>query len=156
VNAVIDAPTSCVLTPTNDPRPVEKAVIESLVDIFEPETLLWLTFLTPDGGARIWYAWTLGGDLLGDRVDRDAQARGLDLADWLHIPLNHRTESQRGRVQVQAFALRGIHADVLGGVRACDQQRDTVHGYNGESGTGPVGKWLGVGPGMLNRQWVTT
>ena len=154
--ATFDTPTSVILTPTGDPRPVEKAVGDGIIGDHEPESLLWITFFTPEGGARIWYAWTQGGDVLGDRVDRDALAHGCDLADWLHVPLRHRTEHQRGRVQVQAFALRGIHADILGGVRACDRERDTVHGYNGDSGTGPVGTWLGVGPAMLNRQWVTS
>jgi hypothetical protein len=142
----IDEQTSVILTPTHDPRPVERAVVESIISSLGPELLLHVALWQPNGEVRLRYAWTRGGDVLGDRVDRDATARGLNLADAVHIAELHRTEHRRGRIVIQAFALRGIHADVLGGVRAGD----------GDRGAGFAGTWLGVGPGMLNRQWVTS
>src|SRR5216110_3315854 len=135
--------TSVILTPTNDPRPVEQAVVESIIDSLEPELLLHIALWQPDGSVRLRYDWTHGGDVLGDRIDRDTTARGLNIADSVHIAELHRTEHRRGRITIQAFALRGIHNDVLGGVRA----------GNGTRGTGFVGTWLGAGPAMLGRRW---
>ena len=68
-----------VLTPTDDPTSVEKAVADSITADFEPETFLWIVFHRPDVGARIWYAWTAGGHPLGDRIDRAALAARVRL-----------------------------------------------------------------------------
>jgi hypothetical protein len=36
--------------------------VESITEGVDPETLLWITFHRPDGGLKIWYAWTAGGE----------------------------------------------------------------------------------------------
>ncbi|MET9896854.1 hypothetical protein ABZZ47_43150 [Streptomyces sp. NPDC006465] len=65
-----------VLTPTDDPTSVEKAVADSITADFEPETFLRIVLHRPDGGARIWYAWTAGGHPLGDRIAHGGVAEG--------------------------------------------------------------------------------
>ncbi|WP_241990552.1 hypothetical protein [Streptomyces sp. AC1-42T] len=77
LNLVVPA----VLTPTGNPTPVEQAVAEGIAAGFDPEMFLWINFRRPDGGVRVWYAWTAGGEPLGDRVDQLATAGGLDAAD---------------------------------------------------------------------------
>jgi hypothetical protein len=161
--ATLDAPTTCALTPTGDPRPVEKAVIDGIVDTFEPETHLWVVFHLPNGGARVYYAWTLGGDRLGDKIDREATARGFDLADWLFIPGRYRTEHVRGKVTTQAYPLRPILADVANGRRASEEDRvrtmrifDASADLKGEPRPQVgdfIGPWGGVGPAVLGKSW---
>jgi hypothetical protein len=157
---------SIILTPTGDPRPVEKAVVDGIADDFEPETHLWIVFRTSDGGARVYYAWTSGGTTLGDKIDREAVARSFDLADWLFVPGRYRTEHVRGRVTTQAYPLRPILADVLNNRRAVENDRartmgilDAAANLRGQPRsqvTDFLGPWGGVGPGMLGRQWATT
>jgi hypothetical protein len=166
VTTTLDAPTSCILTPTDDPRPVEKAVVDGIVDTFELETHLWIVFHLPNGGARVYYAWTLGGDTLGDKIDREATARGFDLADWLFIPGRYRTEHVRGKVTTQAYPLRPILADVLNDRRADQNDRartmgifDAAADLKGQARPGLsdfYGPWGGVGPAVLGRQWVAS
>jgi len=152
-------PSAVLLMPTDDPRPVEKAAVDGIVDGFEPETFLWIVFHRPDGGARIWYAWTAGGTDLGDRVDRMALATGLDSADWLHIGDRHCQHSTRGRIAIQAYALRPILADVQNGVRSpeerLEQLRRVVRKAAEMTGQTPhtlTPRWLGVGPTLLNQK----
>ncbi|MGY0065122.1 hypothetical protein ACWY4P_54040 (plasmid) [Streptomyces sp. LZ34] len=153
------APAPPLLVPTGDARPVEKAAVDGIVDGFEPETFLWIVFHRPDGGARVWYAWTDGGATLGNRVDQLALAAGLDCADWLHIGDRNCQRSTRGRIAIEAYALRPILADVLTGVRAPGDRRDKVLRFIAcaaeETGQTPrpgVPRWLGVGPTLLNRK----
>ncbi|MFD4886431.1 hypothetical protein, partial [Kitasatospora sp. NPDC058402] len=113
-----------VLTPTDDPTPVEKAVVDGIAADFDPETFLWIVFHRPDGGARIWYAWTVGGHPLGDRVDHAALAAGYDCSDWFWIGNRHLTKHTRGRITIDAYPLRPVEADVRGGVRAPETERD--------------------------------
>lgn len=140
-----------ILTPTGDPAPVEKAAVEGIADNYEPETLLVIEFRRPDGGARVWYAWTAGGQTLGDQIDTHAAAAGLDAADWIEIAERHREQSNRGRIQIQAYPLRPVLADVQGGMRAADgfRQRFTaaVQGIR----PGAALRWLGFGPKRVNR-----
>lgn len=156
-------PATIVLTPTSDARPVEKAVVDGIAAGFEPETHLWIVFRTPEGGARVYYAWTVGGDTLGDRVDRETAARGFDLADWLFVPSRYRTEHVRGRVTTQAYPLRPILADVLAGRRADETDRartmgilDAACDLKGRprpTMSDFLGPWGGVGPALLGRIW---
>ncbi|MFE4829933.1 hypothetical protein [Streptomyces sp. NPDC056672] len=115
-----------VLTPTGDATPVEKAVADGIADGFDPETFLWLNFRRPDGGSRIWYAWTTGGQSLGDRIDQLAMAAGCDAADWLHIADRHEQTTARGRVDIKAYALRPVLAGVQTGVRSPEERREGV------------------------------
>ncbi|MBP5896409.1 hypothetical protein F3K35_42060 [Streptomyces sp. LBUM 1481] len=147
------------LTPSDDPTPVEKAVADGIADDFDPETFLWLTFHRPDGGARIWYAWTAGGPPLGDRVDQLATTTGYDAADWLHISDRHQLTSARGRVTVWAYPLRPVLADVQSGVRAPEERREGVRRILRKAGelTGQtprtlVPRWLGFGPSLISRK----
>lgn len=147
------------LIPTGDPTPVEKAAVDGILDGFEPETFLWIVFHRPDGGARVWYAWTDGGVPLGDDIDRRALAAGLDAADWLHIGDQHCQHSARGRTAIQAYALRPILADVRNGVRGPEDRRAAtlrvIACAAAETGQAPrpgCPRWLGVGPMLLARR----
>lgn len=156
---LIECPT--VLTPTDDARPVELAVVDSIAGEFEPETFLWFVFHRPDGGARVRYAWTEGGHLLGDQTDRLALAHGLDFADWLHIGDRHCQHTTRGRIAIQAYALRPVLADVQAGVRSPDDRRAGLRRFlecaaerTGQTPVPGLPRWLGVGPALLNRKTV--
>jgi hypothetical protein len=151
--------TAPLLIPTSDPTPVEKAAVDGILNGFEPETFLWINFHRPDGGVRIWYAWTECGQPLGNQVDTAALAAGLDAADWLHIGDRHCRHSSRGRIAVQAYALRPVLADVRNGVRGPDDRRDgllrVIACAAAETGQTPrpgVPRWLGMGPGLLARR----
>jgi hypothetical protein len=150
-----------LLIPTGDPTPVEKAVVDGILDDFEPETFLWIVFHRPDGGAHVWHAWTAGGHPLGDSIDQAAIAAGYDAADWLHITGRHRTDHHRGRVEIQAHPLRPIEADVHNGLRDSGTTRDwvcrflaTAAGMAGQRrpADAPVPRWTGVGPALLTRK----
>lgn len=144
-----------------DPTPVELAVIDGIVGGYDPETFLWIVFRRPDGGARIWYAWTAGGEPLGDQVDREALAAGYDCADWLHIGRRHVTQQSRGRVTIDAYPLRLVQGDVRCGLRAPEVERDKVRLMLGAAATGnfdgfapPVSnlvRWMGVGPALVRK-----
>ncbi|WP_330479873.1 hypothetical protein OG301_39370 (plasmid) [Streptomyces platensis] len=153
------AATPITLIPTGDATPVEKAAVDGIVDGFDPETFLWIVFHRPDGSARIWYAWTTGGTSLGDRIDDLALNAGLDVADWLHIGDQHCEHSTRGRIDIQAYALRPIFADVQAGVRGPEDRRDGLRRViacaaekTGQTPHPGVPRWLGVGPTLLNRK----
>lgn len=148
-----------LLIPTNDPKPVEKATVNDIVDGFEPETFLWINFHRPDGGVRIWYAWTEGGAPLGDQTDRHALAAGLDAADWLHIGDQHCEHTTHGRIAIQAYTLRPILADVQSGVRGPDDRRtslrrilDCAAAETGQIARPGIPRWLGMGPTLLARK----
>ncbi|MFD5610584.1 hypothetical protein [Kitasatospora sp. NPDC127060] len=150
-----------VLTPTDDPTPVEQAVVDGIVGDFDPETFLWIVFNRPDGGAHVWYAWTTGGAPLGDAIDQAALAAGYDCSDWLHIGNRHLTKHSRGRITTDVYPLRPIEADIRGGLRAPETERDkmrrlldTARAMNGQAhpeATRDVPRWTGVGPALLNR-----
>ncbi|MFJ2780196.1 hypothetical protein [Kitasatospora sp. NPDC087315] len=142
-----------------DPRPAEQAFVDGLADGFEPETFLWISIRQPDGGARVFYRWTVGGRELGDRIDQAALAAGLDCADNFHIANQHLTDTQNGPVRIQAHPLRPIQADVATGVRAPEAERDglrqiiylvaTDKGQHDIAANPVVPRWLGVGPRLL-------
>lgn len=154
------APTSpALLIPTGDAKPVEKAAVEGIMDGFEPETFLWIVFHRPDGGARVWYAWTAGGTDLGDKTDGLALAASMDFADWLHIGDRHCQHSTRGRIAIQAYALRPILADVQADMRGPEDRRDGLRRLlrvaaerTGQTPRTLSPRWLGVGPTLLNRK----
>lgn len=145
-----------VLTPTDDPTPVEKAVVDGIIGDFEPETFLWINFHRPDGGVRVWYGWTAGGAPLGDRIDGLAMAAGFDSADWFHLTNRHLQASRRGRIEIQAHVLRPILADIQAGLRAPGKQRDQLRRMvvkaaelTGQVARPGLPRWLGVGPALL-------
>lgn len=151
--------TAPLLIPTGDPTPVEKAAVDGILDGFEPESFLWIVFHRPDGGARVWYAWTEGGQPLGNQVDARALAAGLDGVDWLHIGDRHCQHTSRGRIAVQAYALRPVLADVQAGVRGPDDRRDGLlrviacaAARTGQTPRPGVPRWLGMGPALLGRK----
>lgn len=144
--------------PTHDRSPVEHAVAESIASAFEPETFICITFHRPDGGARQRYAWTDGGAELGDRIDREALATGLDAADTFHITDLHIQTSHRGRIRIDAHPLRPILADVLARVRCPEDRRAALNRFleyaahhNGQT-TPRTPRWMGVGPTLLARR----
>ncbi len=142
-----------MLTPTSDPRPVEQAVVEGIAGAGEPDAFLWIVFRRPDGGERVWYAWTAGGAPLGDAIDRTALATGYDGADWLHIGARHLTKHSRGRVVTSIYPLRPISADVQAGLRAPEGERDAMRRLvtRAVSSQARLPRWLGVGPALLAR-----
>lgn len=148
-----------VLTPTGDARPVEKAAVAGIADGFPPETYLWIEFHRPDGGVRVWYAWTAGGQPLGDQIDQLALAARLDACDWLHIADRHAEHSERGRIRVQAYPLRPVLADVQGGERGPEDRREGLRRFiraaAAETGQTPrttEPRWFGFGPTLVNRK----
>jgi hypothetical protein len=133
-------------------------VVDGVLDEFEPETFLWIVFNRPDGGARLWYAWTRGGQPLGDRIDQAALAGGYDCADWLHLTSRHCEEHTRGRVTIQAHPLRPLFADVQAGHREPGELRGKLRRMvtiaaerTGQpyQNAGRMPRWLGVGPALL-------
>jgi hypothetical protein len=147
---VTDTLTRPLLIPTGDPTPVEQAAVEGIADMFEPETFLTITFHRPDGGARVWYAWTDGGRPLGDRIDTLAAASGMDGADWLDLSIRHARDSERGRIAIQAHPLRPVLGDVEGGIRAPGEFRDRLGRGLSQLGRSPARMpWLGFGPKLV-------
>lgn len=144
-----------VLVPTGDPTPVEKAAVEGIVDMHEPETYLMFTFHRPDGGARCWDAWTEGGRPLGDRIDAMALTAGMDGADWIEISERTVEASERGRMLIQAYPLRAVLAELEGGMRADDAFRErfrrAVRDIRPDSARAASLPWLGFGPKQVNR-----
>lgn len=149
-----------ILTPSNDPTPVEKAVIDGILDDFPPETFLTFVFHRADGGARLWHAWTDGGTALGDRVDQLATAAGMDAADDMAIGARHVEQSTRGRVEINAYPLRPILADVEGEHGSDPVHRDKLRralDWYAEQKGWPVlddgyhAPWIGYGPKLRNR-----
>jgi hypothetical protein len=153
--STLEAPVA--LTPHDDPTPVEQAAVDGIAADFPPETFLWIVFHRPDGGARVWYAWTTGGHPLGNDIDRRALAQPLDAADWLHITGRHVERRTRGRIRIDAHPLRPILADLQAGVRAPDDERVKLRRMVNMAAdmTGqarPVERpirWTGVGPDLL-------
>lgn len=149
--------TATLLTPSTNTTPVEKAAVSGIADGFDPETFLWINFHRPCGGIRIWYAWTAGGTSLGDRLDDIALGLSLDGADWLHYADRHAAISHRGAIEIQAYPLRPILADIHNGEGAPDERRAAlarfVNAYAAETGTRPKpgrSTWLGYGPRRVN------
>jgi hypothetical protein len=150
-----------LLIPTGDPTPVEKAAVDGILDMFEPETFLWITFHRPDGGAHCWYAWTTGGPDLGDQGDQLALAAHMDAADWFAITGRYGTEHTRGRIRTTAYPLRPILADIQAGRGDDGDLRRRldgfVKGYCAEThqpdpDTRTFPRWMGVGPRLVGRQ----
>ncbi|MER7707267.1 hypothetical protein ABTX81_30740 [Kitasatospora sp. NPDC097605] len=145
----------------NDPRPAEQAFVDDLPLLLEPELFLWISVRQPDGGARVYYRWTEGGEELGNCIDQAALAAGLDCADNFHIANRHLTDSQNGQVRIQTHRLRPIQADVTAGVRAPESERAgirrLIHYVALEKGQEEIARnpvvprWLGVGPALLSR-----
>jgi hypothetical protein len=113
----------------------------------------------PDGGVKLYYAWTADGKPLGDRIDQLAVASGLDAADWLHIGDRQKDIFHRGRVKVEAYALRPVLADVQRGERSPEQRREGLHrvvaaaaeSLKQQPRTSHLG-WLGFGPALVHRR----
>ncbi|MFE3106793.1 hypothetical protein [Kitasatospora indigofera] len=42
-----------LLVPTDDPKPVDRAVVDGIVGDYPPEKLLWIIFRRPDGGSHV-------------------------------------------------------------------------------------------------------
>lgn len=155
--ALVERPPA--LTPTDDPTPVERAVIDSITDAFEPETWLTIMRARPDGGVRVRWRWTAGGAELGNRIDVLALAKGLNAADNFHIIDLHVQESRRGHFRILAYPLRPILAEVQAGVRAPEWRRaklrrviDIAAEQAGQTTRPGLPRWLGVGPDLLNRK----
>ncbi|MGW3971138.1 hypothetical protein ACWEFD_17800 [Streptomyces ardesiacus] len=147
------------LAPTGDPAPVLHAVLDSITAGHPPETYLRITEHRPDGGAKIWHAWTEGGQPLGDHVDQHALATSLDAADWLHIGELYSERSSRGRFDTEAFPLRPILASVRNGERCPDDRRagvqrvlDAAARQTGRHPVPGIPRWLGVGPALVTRK----
>lgn len=145
---------------SGDPRPVEKAVIDDILDDIGPLKWLTISFHLPNGGLRYYHAWTVGGDLLGDQIDDLALTRGLDAADWMDIIARHEEITYRGKVKIQARDLPSIRVDVdLGHGQTDDTMRDKLRRFADEMARhfpgryqrilpGEFPAWCGVGPRM--------
>jgi hypothetical protein len=156
--STLEAPV--VLTPHDDPTPVEQAAVDGIAAGFPPETFLWVVFYRPDGGARVWYSWTAGGAPLGNTIDRHALDQPLDAADWLHLTGRHVERRTRGRIKIDAHPLRPILGDLQAAVRAPDEERAKVRrmvevaaDLTGQERPAPRPiRWVGVGPDLLARK----
>ena len=152
-------PTELTLTPTDDPEPVLHALVQSIASGQPPETWLWINIFKPCGGVSVRYAWTTGGENLGNHIDLLALATPLDCADWIHITSEHVETTTRGRTQILAHPLRPILADVQAAVRCPDERRNNIlrfiDGVATETGQTPrpgMPRWVGVGPTLLTRR----
>jgi hypothetical protein len=100
-----------------DLKSAHLAAARELGDLHAPGTWLQFDFLDADGyGFRTW-AWTSGGDQLGDRIDRLAEKRrltALSVAGTAHLHLTHH---DRGRVHVAAIALAPVFDTLRAGKR---------------------------------------
>ena len=137
-----------------DPAPVELAVMADAADDFPPETFLWFDFYRPDGSVRVRLAWTSGGDVLGDRIDRQAPGAGLNGCDWFHLLTEHAARTTRGRVRITAHPLREVEESIRDGVR-CPAPQAEDYARAVAAGEPEVyetvcaaGTWPGVGPGF--------
>ncbi|MET8609728.1 hypothetical protein [Streptomyces misionensis] len=151
-----------VLTPARpvtaaDRAPVEQAVVASVIAGQATESYIEVVFFPLGGGARIWHAWTEGGQGLGERVDQLALAAGLDAADWLHIGNRHHNIQHRGRIRIETVPLRPVLADVQAGERCPEDRRNGLQRVldfaAAETGrTHPVSlpRWVGYGPTLVN------
>jgi len=158
---MITLPALPVPSSAADREPIERAVVDDIAAEHDPETFLWIVFRRPDGGARVWYNWTSGGDRLGDHIDVLATARGMDAADWFAITRRHLSEHTHGRIRIHAHPLRPILADVQTGRGDDGTVRDelgrvaAVHAAYAGYPTPPVPlvpRWVGTGPILLNRR----
>lgn len=152
-------PTAHLLHAGSDVKPIERAVVDEVMDGFGPETYLGFAFYRPDGGCNLWHGWTNGGDVLGDQVDSRALAAGLDAADWLHIGDRHSTITHRGRIRIEAYPLRPILADVQTGERSPETRRahllrviECAAAQTGQTPRPGLPRWAGFGPALLNRK----
>lgn len=144
---LVPAPTALRILPSSaDPRPVELAVAADVADASPPETYLQMSFFRPDGCIRLWHGWTSGGDRLGDRIDQLAVTAGRDMADYMHIADRCVTTSTRGRIEIQAYALRAALADVQGEERGPQRWRD---GLAERCFSGRTPGWFGFGPALV-------
>lgn len=157
--STLTAPEPITLTPSNDHTPVAHAIVQSITADHAPETYLWIVFHRPDGGANLWHAWTEGGEPLGDQVDRAALAAGMDAADWLHVGDLNCTRTTRGRITIDAFALRPVLADVESGIRCNSERRaglqrvlDCAAHTTGHPTRPGIPRWPGMGPALVNRR----
>ncbi|WP_307841372.1 hypothetical protein [Streptomyces endocoffeicus] len=158
MTATLTAPERIPLTPSADNTPVVRTIVQSIAADHDPETYLRIVLHRPDGGANLRHAWTEGGEPLGDEVDRAALAAGMDAADWLHIGDLNCTRSTRGRITVEAYALRPVLADVSSGIRSPADRRDglvrVIQEAARQTGQTPcpgLPRWLGMGPALVNR-----
>jgi hypothetical protein len=136
--------------PTAPPAYADRAIVNSLTASHEPEMFLIITL----HGARTALAWTAGGEALGNKIDTEAAAAGLDMPDWVAITERHCQIHHRGRHTVHAHPLRPIqadvrarHGDVDGRVRTAKlpalAQLPALFGCRRPH---PVPGWCGVGP----------
>ncbi|MFC7869674.1 hypothetical protein ACFUS2_00740 [[Kitasatospora] papulosa] len=157
--ATAPLPTTSTLTPTNNSEPVLQALVQSIATGHPPETWLRIAFHKPCGGVSIRYAWTAGGDELGDHIDLLAQSTGFDAADWMHITNEHAQISIRGRIETQAHLLRPILRDIEAGTHCPQDFRDGLHRLldcaaeqTGQPRRPGWPRWVGVGPTLLARR----
>ncbi|WP_019061605.1 hypothetical protein [Streptomyces prunicolor] len=161
---VLDAPPALApgpaLSPATDRRPVEQAVVRDALSGEPPETLVVTDIPQPDG-LLVYPAWTDGGDVLGDRIDRLALARGVDGWSWIEILHRHARTTHRGRITIRAYPLRLVLADVERGYRGDETHRAGLarlladeaarHGLPPLPAPG-IPEWGGVGPRLRNRR----
>lgn len=85
-------------------------------------------------------------------------AAGYDAADWLHIAGRHEHVTTRGRIEIKAYPLRQVLADVLADVRGPQERREglrrVLDAAAEHAGRGPctaIPRWLGFGPALTAR-----
>ncbi|MFJ9777222.1 hypothetical protein ACIRVF_39325 [Kitasatospora sp. NPDC101157] len=159
--AAADAADLLLFDLDHDPGPAEQAFADDLADEYGPETFLWISVRQPDGGAHVHYRWTDGGRELGDRIDHQAIAAGLNTADWSDITSRHLIERRVGATLIHAHPLRPILADVTAGLRAPAEVQATFRrmiqlgaehsGQYALAADPVVPRWMGVGPRLLSR-----
>ncbi|WP_329347235.1 hypothetical protein OG226_00400 [Streptomyces sp. NBC_01261] len=155
---VLDAPPALAprpaLSPATDRRPVEQAVVRDALSGEPPETLVVTDIPQPDG-LLVYPAWTDGGDVLGDRIDRTALARGVDGWSWIEILHRHVRTTHRGRITIRAYPLRRVLDDVERGYRGDETHRAALARLLADDaardGRPPLPapgnpSWVGVGP----------
>lgn len=105
-------------THPDNPTDLHEAVDRKLDEFYGPDTRIDITFPVP-GGTWSRPHWTPGGAELADRIDAEATARGLGMADNYALTGAAGRVDQHGEATVLVTPLRPI----LDAIRA--GQRDT-------------------------------
>ncbi|MFD5079498.1 hypothetical protein [Streptomyces sp. NPDC058371] len=104
---------------------------------------------------RLYAAWTADGEPLADLIDRLALARRVDAWSWIEILHRNARTSHRDRIEVRAYPLREVLADVEAGQRGCELRRadfarlladDAARDGRIPLPAPGIPAWVGVGP----------
>lgn len=157
----VTTPGTTAPSPTAGRRLVEQAVVTGVLQGEEPECFVRIDIPQPGGGLLQYNAWTVGGEQLGDHIDRIALAAQLDVWSWIQILERHLRLTHRGRIEIRTHPLRPVLADVEAGYRGDETARAglarALAAEAARLGLPPLPapgmpRWAGVGPRLYRQQ----